>query len=129
MAYKVLLWFHLIRNVFHVSLLKKYKGELLGQELSSIPKLLVGNNPVVLLIEVLGHRTLLGKGKLIDEMLVRYLGLHNDETFWEEMFKLKVLYFLHSTLRTRSFWRGREMIETTPMRSTLWRTHTAWIKS
>lgn len=81
----------LIHNVFHISLLRKYKGNIPPKEVADLPQIAVRNEPVIYLVVVMGERTLLIKGKQVDQILIKWTGLGAEDSLWEnktDMFKL-----------------------------------------
>ncbi|VFQ99618.1 unnamed protein product [Cuscuta campestris] len=72
-----------IHNVFHVSLLKPFKGEL-GTEIAMLPPDMMAEQPAVGPEAVIGRRTIFKKGQPVEELLVRWEGGEDSDATWED---------------------------------------------
>lgn len=72
-----------IHNVFHVSRLKKFKGEVLATV--KLPEAVVVNQVATIPTVVLDSRTILKNNIPKKEILVQWEGEHLEETSWESM--------------------------------------------
>lgn len=77
-----------IHPVFHVSLLRAYKGQPQDQ-LSQLPLITIGTQPHLLPVEILGNRIISTKKGLQRQVLVQWETFSPDEATWEPLEAMK----------------------------------------
>ena len=77
-----------IHDVFHVSLLKSYKGDG-SVEPMSLPQHVINIHPVLEPQHVLQERVILRHNKPIQQMLVQWQHMARNKATWEDVAKLK----------------------------------------
>ena len=83
-----------IHPFFHCSLLKPFRGPLASTQATPLPPSAVDNQPVLVPLAILGHKTVLTEAGPKELVLVQWKDLHPDEASWEEWKVLKSLHHL-----------------------------------
>lgn len=71
--------------VFHISLLKKYQGADPRITVNELPPLSVESHPVDVPQEIIAFRRINKKNPVHNQVLIRWRGLRETETSWEEL--------------------------------------------
>lgn len=71
--------------VFHIGLLKEFKGNNPSGSGIIIPPLTTESHPVVILHQILTYRVIKRKDKQIGQVLVEWLGLDPEDKTWEDI--------------------------------------------
>jgi len=83
-----------IHPVFRCSLLKPFIGSLASTQATTLPPSAVDNQPVLVPLAILGHKTVLTEAGPKELVLVQWKDLHPNEASWEEWNALKSLHHL-----------------------------------
>ena len=74
--------------MFHISLLKKYRGDPLASPIS-LPSDFHGSQPLLLPQQILGFRRVLQQGYFIPKVLIQWQTQSPDEVTWEPLCEFK----------------------------------------
>jgi len=97
-----------IHNAFHVSVLKKFKGEHQGHYLP-LPLKTAPEGPIMEPYAILGSRTVLHQGKEMEQIMVQWGGQTKELLQLGKQLLSLTKITLHSTLRARLRLKGRVM--------------------
>lgn len=71
--------------VFHASLLKAFVGNLEDSITAKLPKLTDNAHPIIALHSIEGYRIVSIRGKKVEQVLVKWEGLPEEERTWEQL--------------------------------------------
>lgn len=71
--------------VFHIDLLKDFKGDNPSGSGVTIPPLTTESHPVVLPRQILAYRVIKRKDKQVGQVLIKWLGLGPEDKTWEDV--------------------------------------------
>lgn len=92
-AYKLLLpQESKIHPVFNVSLLKLYKGDRFNQHQLDLPSLSFNNRPIPEPASVLQARQIISQGEVVNQVLIKWKGLLEEDNSWENIQDIKQLF-------------------------------------
>lgn len=81
-----------IHPIFHISVLKLYKGDLPPKKFNFLPELTVNNEPMIFPEEVFEERTMLVRGKPLEQLLIKWHDLEAENNSWEDKDTLSRLF-------------------------------------